>query len=141
MMIVLNVTYAAILEPLFIAFQSVSSITNVYSWPAIIDLTAGSIYFCDLIVNARTGWRITYRDGSKLVLGGWQSFFLFLKTWYCWLAFIALVPWFIEISFAIAREASGGHLNIDGSGTQALQFLRLLRIVSLLQKCVILIHR
>ena len=134
MMIVLNIAYAAILEPLFIAFEAVSNMTNVFSWPGILDLTAGSIYFCDIVINARTGWRITYKDGSKLVLGGWASLSLFLRTWYCWLAFLALVPWFLEIAFAAARAASSDY-HIDSNGASALQFLRLLRIVSLLQKC------
>lgn len=134
MMIVLNISYAAILEPLFIAFEAVSNMTNVFTWPGILDLTAGSIYFCDIVINARTGWRITHKDGSKLVLGGWASLSLFLRTWYCWLAFLALVPWFLEIAFAAARAASTDY-HVDSNGASALQFLRLLRIVSLLQKC------
>ena len=125
----IRIVIAAVLEPLFIAFKT--PLTTLDSWAPIFDLVAGSIYCADVIINARTGWRVTHKSRSKLTLDDRQSLLFFAQTSYCWLALLALVPWILQIIFTITTDADGD-VSWNESTINALQVLRLLRLVSLL---------
>ena len=130
--ILMNIVYAGILEPMFIAFET--PILSLSHWTAVVDLTAGIVYLLDIIINFRTGWRITYKEFSKLTFDPKLSAMLFLRTAYCWLGLLALVPWWVQIVCLIIIDVRDDGTQVISKATiNVLQILRLFRLISLLR--------
>ena len=51
--LVLTLTYVAILEPIFVAFNA--ELADLRQWPSVVDLVCGAFFAADVIVNFRTG--------------------------------------------------------------------------------------